>query len=131
MIAHATTVLDATIPQLREIEARVLDESSRQVLSALSWAKVKPEQTEPTPEDIAALGYDEAWERFRIALAAQQNQRDAPMGLHVAAQIAGQRIKNLSAGKSSTLQVAILMPDPNLRTPEGKYEVLDITELFK
>lgn len=71
----------------RWIEAaqkELFDRSTSVIGDALHFREIDPSATEPLPEWIAELGEQEAWRRFRMAMAAWANLKTAPVGLKLA-----------------------------------------------
>jgi len=91
--------------QLRELENEILVQNLEQIQHAQSWPEVAkeldPKDEADIPEEwVKTHGKKKAKEKFRVARAAMMSQKEAPVGLKQAVQVATGIIKARSHEKT-------------------------------
>lgn len=120
----------ARVPQAAEelIEEQIFDQSCQVVSAAMAFADLEPSAIAPPTEWIEIYGEQEAWRRFRIAMASWMSKKDAPMGISVAMQIhTGITTARARRGETGgrVLNVGVI----NITLPQRQYEEQEIIEV--
>ncbi len=80
--------------KLLEMEENVHADSMQVMSDCLHFARINPEEhAEPPSEWVEELGEARAWERFRLAIAANLPAQQAPSGLKIAMAITTSLVK--------------------------------------
>lgn len=73
--------------RLQDVEDSLRTESLLVLSDAMAFADIDPKDENPPAEWIKMLGLKRAEQRFRVAKAAWESAKEAPVGIKVAAQI--------------------------------------------
>lgn len=120
-IAVRGNKLKAIEEELRNVENEILVSSLGVVHASVDFAEVTPGDTEPPPEWVTKYGRPAALKRLRIAQAAWLSNKDAPVGIRVATQIASSIIKSRSVEKAAPRQLSVTWVSPAAPTQVHSY----------
>jgi len=81
------------LARLDEIQDAVKQESFEVVSAVVGFAEIDPDSPAPPESWVQQLGFARALKRFRLAKAGWLGAKEAPIGIKVAASIAGNVLK--------------------------------------
>lgn len=108
----------------RWIEAaqkELFDQARAVIGDALHFRDLDPALTEPPPMWTAELGEEEAWKRFRMAKAAWENLKTAPVGLKLAKEVIvgiSKAVASKTEGPRVINLVKVELPGGHVEFPE-------------
>lgn len=91
--AEIVPAKQSSLARLDEIQDAVKQESFEVVSAVVSFAEIDPYATAPPESWVKQLGFARALKRFRLAQAGWLGAKEAPIGIKVAASIAGNVLK--------------------------------------
>ncbi len=103
---------------VRDVVHEIVDETVRVTKDSLYFASIDPQDDDPPAEWVKELGEKKALERLRTAKYALMGAKEAPVGLKIAASLAGSIIKAKSQERNIENNINIVKMFVSAPVPE-------------